>query len=152
MIRKYVAHERSVAQWLRGAVGRVTPSLARARRQAELSPTEFATVWVVVLTGFVAPAAASPVGFVNTVLCRVHVGDLLTLALAAVSMFHLVKGTYLAVLAADKLGSGSAERRRHGRLTMEGALLTSAGAFFPPIFVGVLEAVGVHVLGCLTLW
>lgn len=91
----------------------------------------------------VGTASASAAGQVGSIACRIGVGDLVTFAIAAIGIFHVVKGAYTATLAFNKLGSTRVDRQREGRRAMIGALRATAGVFFPvvvsAIFTVVLE-------------
>ncbi|WP_424017317.1 hypothetical protein ACOZ4N_15765 [Halorientalis pallida] len=118
------------------AVGIALCALVRDRA----STTARATAPVVAVPLFVGPASASAADQVGTVACQLGVGDLVTFAIAALAVFHIVKGAITATVAFDKLGSARADRQRQGRRAMIGALQVTAGAVFP-VVVGAIFTV-----------
>ena len=102
--------------------------------------TARATALTVAVPLLVGTASAGAVDQVGSVACRLGIGDLVTFALAALAVFHVVTGAIKATAAFNDLGSTRADRQRQGRRAMIGALQVTAGAFFP-VVVGAIFTV-----------
>jgi hypothetical protein len=122
------------------AVGIGTGVTLRALARVRAITTGRATAPGVAVPLFVGTASASAADQVGSVACRLGIGDLVTFAIAALAVFHVVKGAITATVAFDKLGSPRADRQRQGRRAMVGALQATAGAVFP-VVVGAIFTV-----------
>ncbi|SEO33800.1 hypothetical protein SAMN05216388_101168 [Halorientalis persicus] len=98
------------------------------------------------------PVAAQAQSQVREVVCEsgVPIDTLIAFAVAAISLFLLVKAVIQGTVAFNKLGSSRAQQQFEGKQALAGAGKTAAGAFVPPLFVGVLGTVlGFDLGGCL---
>jgi large-conductance mechanosensitive channel len=106
----------------------------------------------IVAATLVVPAAAQPQSQVRQVVCEsgVPVDTLIAFTVAAISLFLLVKAVIQGTVAFNKLGSSRAQQQFEGKQALAGAGKTAAGAFVPPLFVGILGIVlGFDLGGCL---
>lgn len=98
------------------------------------------------------PAAAqdSPISEVGDAMCGTGIGDLVALLLAGIAMYLIVKSGIRATVAFDKMGEARSEAQFEGKKQLAGAGKTLAGAFVPVAFGGILEAVGINTVSCIS--
>lgn len=108
-------------------------------------------VVVIGLNVLAVPAAAqSPINDIGDAMCGTGIGDLVALILAGISMYLVVKSVIRATMAFDKMGEARSETQFEGKKQLAGAGKTLAGAFVPVAFGGILEAVGMSTVSCLS--
>lgn len=106
---------------------------------------------VISLDVLAVPAAAqSPISDVGDAMCGTGIGDLVALILAGISMYLIVKSVIRATMAFDKMGEARSETQFEGKKQLAGAGKTLGGAFVPVAFGGILEAVGMSTISCLS--
>lgn len=101
---------------------------------------------------FAVPVAAqdSPISEVGDAMCGTGIGDLVALLLAGIAMYLIVKSGIRATMAFDKMGEARSETQFEGKKQLAGAGKTLAGAFVPVAFGGILEAVGMNTVSCIS--
>ncbi|WP_226013634.1 hypothetical protein [Halomicrobium salinisoli] len=111
---------------------------------------KFAVI-VIGLDVLAVPAAAqSPISDIGDAMCGTGIGDLVALILAGIAMYLIVKSAIRATMAFDKMGEARSETQFEGKKQLAGAGKTLAGAFVPVAFGGILDAVGMSTISCLS--
>lgn len=86
---------------------------------------------------------------VSEAMCGTGIGQLLSLALGAVSVFLVIKGGFRALMGFDKKGSSKSQKQMEGNEQVKGGAQTMAvGAIGPAAIAGVLDVAGVSTLSC----
>ncbi|WP_226023662.1 hypothetical protein [Halomicrobium salinisoli] len=106
---------------------------------------------IIALNVLAVPAAAqSPISDIGDAMCGTGIGDLVALILAGIAMYLIVKSAIRATMAFDKMGEARTETQFEGKKQLAGAGKTLAGAFVPVAFGGILDAVGMSTISCLS--
>jgi hypothetical protein len=86
---------------------------------------------------------------VSEAMCGTGIGQLLSLALGAVSVFLVVKGGFRTLMGFDKKGSSKSQKQMEGNAQVKGGAQTMAvGAIGPAVIAGILDVAGVSTLSC----
>lgn len=103
-----------------------------------------------VATGvFLSIGTASAQSGVSEAMCGTGIGQLLSLALGAVSVYLIVKGGFRTLMGFDKKNSSSSNSQMEGNQQITGGAQTMAvGAVGPAVIAGVLDVAGVSTLSC----
>ena len=88
---------------------------------------------------------------VSSVLCGpgLSLGKLIGFALAAISMFLIVKAVIQGTIAFNKMGSSRAQAQFEGKQALSGAGKTAAGAAIPVVFFALIQSLNIDLAGCI---
>lgn len=116
-----------------------------------ISHTRRLSLLVIGLSVVATPAVAqSPIENIGDAMCGTGIGDLVALLLAGISMYLIVKAGIRATMAFDKMGEARSETQFEGKKQLAGAGKTLGGAFVPVAFGGILDAVGMNTVSCIS--
>ena len=86
---------------------------------------------------------------IEEAVCQNGIGQGLSLILAAVALYLLIKGGFRILTAADDMGSSKPQVRQEGYEKAKGGAITAAmGIFGPAVIATFLQLLGVETIGC----
>lgn len=98
---------------------------------------------------YVATGTVAAKSEVSQAMCGTGIGQLLSLALGAVSVFLVIKGGFRMLMGVDKKSSSKSKQQMEGNDLVKGGAQTMAvGAVGPAAIAGILDVVGVTTLSC----